>query len=65
MDADLLERRQTLVDRHDALAGDSRPGAAPEALCEVAAGLAAVAREAEARGDRSVDVGRTWRWAGM
>jgi hypothetical protein len=66
VDIDLLTRRQLLVARHDSLAPEgTRPGTASAALCEVAEGLEAVAREAEDRGDRSLEVGRTWRWAGM
>lgn len=66
MDHDLASRRQELLDKHDALAaGDGRSTMASAELCKVADGLEAVAREAESRGDRSVETGRTWRWAGM
>jgi hypothetical protein len=66
MDADLVRRRQELVDRHDALAPQGgQPGTASVELSAVAEGLEAIAREAETGGDRSVEVGRTWRWAGM
>lgn len=65
MDDDLKLRRQQLVDRHDALTASSGRAAASAALCKVAEGLEAVAREAERRGAISVEVARTWRWAGM
>jgi hypothetical protein len=66
MDDDLRARRQELTDRHDALAPEGgRPGAAPEELCAVAEGLEGVAGEAERRGNASIEIARTLRWAGM